>query len=108
MKIFFAVLMLLSSSSYALFVGKLIALEVGPSYGDKVYIDVVGTPENRPTCATSGNGYDFAFDGSTKLGDKMFSILLAAQKSNTSVKISGAGTCDVGGSVEDIKWIQSK
>lgn len=95
-------------SQAAVFDGKLIALEIGPLYGDIVYINVEGTPTGRPSCATNQGGYDYAFDSSTKVGEKMFSVLLAAQRSNTNIKISGSGDCAVGSNVESIRWVQSK
>lgn len=89
------------------YAGKIQQMEFGPLYGDIVYVALPQASINKPACVTNPNGYYFAFDSSTKIGEKIFSTLLAAQRSGASVSISGLGTCGLTGEVEDIRWIQS-
>jgi hypothetical protein len=89
------------------YVGKIQQMEFGPLYGDIVYVALPHASSNKPDCVTNPHYYYFAFDSSTKIGEKMFSTLLAAQRSGASVTISGAGVCSLSGGVEDIGWIQS-
>ena len=89
------------------YVGKIQQMEFGPLYGDIVYVALPQASVNKPGCVTNPNGYYFAFDSGTKIGEKLFSTLLAAQRSGADVSISGSGTCNLIGEVEDIRWIQS-
>lgn len=89
------------------YVGKIQQLEFGPLYEDIVYVALPQESINKPDCVTNPNGYYFAFDSSTKIGEKIFSTLLAAQRSGASVSISGFGSCTIFADVEDIRWIQS-
>ncbi|WP_233079737.1 hypothetical protein [Rheinheimera soli] len=89
------------------YVGKIQQMEFGPLYGDIVYVALPQASINKPDCVTNPNGYYFAFDSGTKIGEKIFSTLLAAQRSGASVSISGSDTCTVSAGVEDIRWIQS-
>jgi hypothetical protein len=89
------------------YVGKIQRMEFGPLYGDIVYVALPQTSVNKPDCVTNPHSYYFAFDSGTKIGEKIFSTLLAAQRSGASVSISGSDTCTLSAGVEDIRWIQS-
>lgn len=103
--VFFIGLLITSNSIFAATqIAKVKRMEFGPMYGDTIYVDM--DFDNDTACATNQN-YDYAFDSSTAIGAKVFSVLLAAQRSSSSVQISGTGTCTINAEVEDIRWIQS-
>lgn len=101
-------LALFSQLSFAIYEGQIEALEFGPSYGNVVYVNVVGSQDDRPVCATNTNGYDFAFYMGDTVGDKVFTVLYDAQKNSSTLMVRGTGDCTVGRGVEDIRWIQVK
>lgn len=90
------------------YAGKIQQMEFGPLYGDIVYVALPQASINKPACVTNPNGYYFAFDSGTKIGEKIFSTLLAAQRSGSEVRLSGTGTCTISPEVEDIRWVQSR
>lgn len=90
------------------YVGKIQQIEFGPLYGDIVYVALPQASVNKPGCVTNPNGYYFSFDSGTKIGEKIFSTLLAAQRSDSEVRLSGTGTCTISPEVEDIRWVQSR
>ncbi len=107
-KLFLAVAAItISALSYSgFFAGKIIKLELGPNYGDNVLVDVEGSQNNPAACSTNSI-YDFAFDGSTEYGKKLFSVLLAAQLAGTKIEISGYGSCQHYSNIEDLRWLRS-
>jgi hypothetical protein len=90
------------------YVGKIQQMEFGPLYGDIVYVALPQASVDKPGCVTNPNGYYFAFDSGTKIGEKIFSTLLAAQRSGAEVSLSGTGTCTISPEVENIRWVQSR
>lgn len=89
------------------YVGKIQQMEFGPAYGDIVYVALPQASVDKPDCVTNQTGYYFAFDSGTKIGEKIFSTLLAAQRSGSSVFIRGSGACTLNSGVEDVRWIRS-
>jgi len=107
--IFVSVALAFSTAATAgYYTGKIQTLEFGPLYGDVIYVALSKASIDKPGCVTNSNGYYFAFDSGTKIGEKIFSTLLAAQRSDSEVRIRGTGTCTVSPEVEDIYWIQSR
>jgi len=108
-KILILLTLLLSLPTFAgNYYGKIVRMEFGPAYGDIVHVWLPKPSDNKPECAVNANGYYFSFDSSTKIGEKIFSTLLAAQRSNTSVFLVGTGTCSYWRKeTEDLSWIQS-
>lgn len=104
-----AFFLLLSLPTFAgNYYGKIVRMEFGPAYGDIVHIWLPTPPENKPACSTNVNGYYFSFDSSTKIGEKLFSALLAVQRSGTSVFLVGTGSCTLlNKQIEDLSWMQS-
>ena len=86
--------------------GTVIKMEFGPTYGDIVHVDM--SFDNTTSCANNSNGYDYSFDASTEVGKKIFSTLLAAQRSNSNINMSGMGVCTIHSNTEDIRWMQAK
>jgi hypothetical protein len=107
--IYLGLLLSLSLPTFAgNYYGKILRMEFGPAYGDIVHIWLPKAPDNKAECSTNLNGYYFSFDSSTKIGEKLFSTLLAAQRSDTSVFLVGTGACTtLNKTIEDLSWIQS-
>jgi len=90
------------------FSGAINKVEFGPAYINKAFVDVVGSQDSRPACATDGSGYDFGFDMTTVAGKAIYTALLTAIATGKDITISGYNTCTVLGGVEDIKFVQLK
>lgn len=103
-----AAFVLSAQVSAGYYVGKIQQMEFGPLYGDIVYVALPKASTDKPACVTNSNGYYFAFDSGTKIGEKLFSTLLAAQRSAAEVSLSGTGACTFNPGIEDIRWIQSR
>lgn len=88
--------------------GHVVKMEFGPVYGDVITVDM---SFDNPTACASNVNFDYSFDSGTEVGKKMYAALLAAQRSNSVITISGTGVCTVntlGRNTEDIRWIQTK
>lgn len=109
MKVIVAILMFTFSEQVVAgyYAGKIKQMEFGPLYGDIVYVALPKASVDKPDCVINPSGYYFAFDSGTKVGEKIFSTLLAAQRSGSEVNISGTGACTIDRQVEDVRWVQS-
>lgn len=103
-----AAFVLSAQVSAGYYIGKIQQMEFGPLYGDIVYVALPQASVNKPDCVSNPNGYYFSFDSGTKIGEKIFSTLLAAQRSGSEVRLSGTGSCTISPEVEDIRWVQSR
>ncbi|WP_086930497.1 hypothetical protein [Agarilytica rhodophyticola] len=83
---------------------EIVKIEFGPQHGNIIFVDTVN--DNQTTCSNNGAGFDYSFDSSTNIGGKLYSALLAAQRSSEAITIHGSGTCSHA-STEDIAWIRS-
>lgn len=63
------------------------------------------TPHTFANCANSGVGWSYVFDASSASGQATLSILLTALSTKKEVNISGTGTCDMYGPVEDLRLV---
>src|SRR2546425_2871517 len=75
------------------------------SNSPRVAVALVNGAEDRAPCATNPNGFQFAFDGSTDVGRKMYAGLLASQRAGSIVIIGGTGACTYP-ELEDVAFVQ--
>lgn len=79
-------------------------VHLGPVYGTKVFLEVIGTATGQPACQTDA-GYQFVFDVNDPTGRALLATALAAQVSGQHVKVNGNNQCTLFGTVEDLRWI---
>ena len=105
----FTLSIVLSTLTYsAVYEGTVTKIELGPTYGNIVHIGM--SFDNPTSCASNTAGYDYSFDSEGFAGKNMYAALLAAQRSNSIIKVSGTGECTIntwGLNTENINWIQS-
>lgn len=75
--------------------------------GVKVYFKVKQSLPPEDGCRENPN-WPYVFDISTDFGKSMYSALLAAYASKSTVKVFGYGTCAVHNAVETVKRIELK
>ena len=83
--------------------GSIGKLEMGPIYGNIIYISVIGTVSTE---ACTNPNYNFALDISEPGQNATLSAILAAKAASQSVTISGTSQCQEGTDVEGIRWIR--
>ena len=85
--------------------GTIAKIELGPTYGQKVFIQVIGEVTGQPACQTNAN-YNFAFDVSEPGGDAVLSAVLSAKAGKQKIRISGYSQCTRISGVEDLRWFR--
>ena len=85
--------------------GTIDLVELGPLYGDKVFIKIKGDVTGQPACHTNPN-YNFAFDVSEPGGSATLSVVLSAKAAKQKIRISGYAQCTRIAGVEDLRWIR--
>ena len=96
----------MSVTVHAVVINKIDLILVNPN--DDIVIIRLKSFENQTACSTNSGGFDYAFDGSTDSGKKMFSLVLAAQRSGADVGIGGSYLCTLSPGVENLGsiWIR--
>lgn len=84
--------------------GKIGWVEMGPNYGQKVFIKIIGT-NTQHSCHEAGN-YNYVLDNTGNAHAATVSAILAAKAANQTVSVSGYGNCDLYGGVETLRWFR--
>jgi hypothetical protein len=83
--------------------GMISKIEMGPLYGELVYIQVTNAAE-QPACQTGS--FNFVFDSGAAGGKQLLAAILAARMAQQTVSLTGMGTCSLSGSTEDLRWFR--
>ncbi|HKS72845.1 MAG TPA: hypothetical protein VJQ82_06570 [Terriglobales bacterium] len=70
-----------------------------------VYVNIVGTPTGRPTCA-QGTTYWMIANENSETGKKQYAMLVAAKLAGSTIIITGSGLCTRWVDGEDIDSIR--
>ena len=84
--------------------GVIKTVTLGKAYENKAFFWVEGSPSKKAECQDNKSA-NFALDISTETGKATYSLILAAQMSGTKVNVSGTGSCDIYGGIEDLNWV---
>jgi len=101
--------LLLANSAFAGVVqeGVITRLMIDKVHGNKLFIKVSGTHSEKLECHTNGT-WQFVMPLSQELDKTIYvSMLLAAHASGKKIRLDGNNSCDVFGSIETLRRIET-
>ncbi|TMP24475.1 hypothetical protein CWB99_22300 [Pseudoalteromonas rubra] len=109
MKYLLAACILFSGASFATSnqTGKITSLLTGPIYGDKLFFNVDGTINNKPSCHTNEH-FDYVLDISTPSGQAYMSLIMTAYAADKTVTVTGYDKCSIYIGVSNFRSINTK
>ncbi|ROQ23371.1 hypothetical protein [Gallaecimonas pentaromativorans] len=84
---------------------KITTLMMDKSHGNLLFIKTDKThTSGSPDCYASSWSFVFQLDGT--LADKMYSALLAAKTTNTTITLVGSDSCELYGGIETLRRLE--